>query len=79
MIEFGAIKITIGKRAINKSNSNEITIGKITIDKLTGFKFFEMHFFLTMSGVLVSDIKVIGCHKKVLVPVVAKLLISVGK
>jgi hypothetical protein len=63
MIEFGAIKITIGKRAINKSNSNEITSGETTMDKLTGFKFFEMHFFLTISGILVGDIKEIGCHK----------------
>lgn len=62
MIEFGAIKIAIGKRAVNKGNPNEITSGKITIDKLTGFKFFEMHVFLTISGVLVSAIKEIGCH-----------------
>ncbi|BDB57302.1 hypothetical protein SHINM13_15980 [Flavobacterium ammonificans] len=62
MIEFSVIKIAIGKRAINKSNSNEITSGKITMDKLTGFKFFEVHVFLTISGVLVSAIKEIGCH-----------------
>ncbi len=79
MIEFGVIKIAIGKRAVNKSNSNEITSGKITINKLTGFKFFEVHGFLAISGVLVSQIKEVCCHKKVLVPVVAKLLISVGK
>ena len=79
MIEFGAIKIAIGKRAVNKGNPNEITSGKITIDKLTGFKFFEMHGFLTIRGVLVSAVKEISGHSIVLVPVGAKLLISVGK
>ena len=63
MIEFGAIKIAIGKCAVNKGNTNKITNGKITIDKLTGFKFFELHFFFTIFGVLVSAIKEIGCHK----------------
>ena len=62
MIEFGAIKIAIGKRAVNEGNPNKITNGKITIDKLTGFKFFELHFFFTIIGVLVSAIKEIGCH-----------------
>jgi hypothetical protein len=62
MIEFGTIEIAIGKRTLNKSNTNKITSGKITIDKLTGFKFFEMHGFLTIRGVLVSDIKEIVGH-----------------
>ena len=79
MIEFGAIKIAIGKRAVNEGNPNKITNGKITIDKLTGFKFFELHFFFTIIGVLVSGVKEIGGHRIVLVPVGAKLLISVGK
>ena len=68
MIEFGAIKIAIGKRAVNKGNPNEITSGKITIDKLTGFKFFEVHFLFTISGVLVSSVKEIRGHRIVLVP-----------
>ncbi len=63
MIEFGAIEVAIGKHTLNKSNPNKITSGKIAIDKLTGFKFFELHGFLTISGVLVSDIKEIGSHK----------------
>ena len=63
MIEFGAIKVTIGKCTVNKSNPNKITSCKITIGKLTGFKFFEVHGFLTISGVLVSDIKEIGSHR----------------
>ena len=63
MIEFGTIEVAIGKRTLNKSYPNEITSGKITINKLTGFKFFEMHGFLTISGVLVSDIKEIGSHR----------------
>jgi hypothetical protein len=79
MIEFGAIEIAIGKCTVNKSNPNKITSGKITIDKLTGFKFFEMHGFLTIRGVLVSAVKEIGGHRIVLVPVGAKLLISIGK
>ncbi len=79
MIEFGAIEIAIGKCTVNKSNPNKITSGKITIDKLTGFKFFEMHGFLTICGVLVSAVKEISGHSIVLVPVGAKLLISVGK
>ena len=63
MIEFGAIEVAIGKCTLNKSNPNEITSGKIAINKLTGFKFFEVHGFLTISGVLVSDIKEIGSHR----------------
>jgi hypothetical protein len=63
MIEFGVIKIAIGKCTVNKSNPNTITSGKITIDKLTGFKFFELHVFLTIIGVLVGSVKEIGCHK----------------
>jgi hypothetical protein len=62
MIEFGAIEIAIGKRTLYKSYSNEITSAKITIDKLTGFKFFEMHFLFTISGVLVGQIKEVCCH-----------------
>jgi hypothetical protein len=62
MIEFSAVEVTIGKRAINKSHSYEITSGKITIIKLTGFKFFEVHLLLTICGVLVSQIKEISCH-----------------
>jgi hypothetical protein len=69
MIEFGAIEIAIGKRTLNKSNTNKITNSKITIDKLTRFKFFEVHFFLTISGVLVGSIKEIGCHIEVLISV----------
>jgi hypothetical protein len=79
MIEFGTIEITIGKRTLNKSNSNKITSGKITVNKLTRFKFFEVHFLLIISGVLVSSIKEIGSHRIVLVPFGAKLLISVSK
>jgi hypothetical protein len=79
MIQFGAIEIAIGKRTLNKSYSNKITSGKITINKLTGFKFFEVHGFLTIRGVLVSAVKEISGHSIVLVPVGAKLLISVGK
>jgi hypothetical protein len=63
MIEFGTIKVAIGKRTLNKSNPNKITSGKITINKLTGFKFFEVHGFLTICGVLVSRIKGICGHK----------------
>jgi hypothetical protein len=63
MIEFGAIKVAIGKCTVNKSNPNKITSGKITINKLTGFKFFEVHGFLTISGVLVGGVKEIGGHK----------------
>jgi hypothetical protein len=63
MIEFGAIKVAIGKCTVNKSNPNKITSGKITINKLTGFKFFEVHGFLTISGVLVSGVKEISSHK----------------
>jgi hypothetical protein len=79
MVEFGAIEIAIGKGTLNKSHSNEITTGKITIDELTRLKFFEIHFFFAISGVLVGQIKEVGCHKKVLVPVGAKLLISNSK
>jgi hypothetical protein len=79
MIEFSTIEITIAKGTLNKSNPNKITSGKITINKLTGFKFFEVHFLLTISGVLVSSIKEIGSHRIVLVPFGAKLLISVSK
>ena len=79
MIEFGAIKVAIGKCTVNKSNPNKITSGKITIDKLTGFKFFELHFFLTISGALVGGVKEIRGHRIGLVLVGAKLLISVGK
>ena len=79
MIEFSAIEIAIGKRTLNKSHPNKITSGKITINKLTGFKFFEVHFLFTISGVLVGSIKEIGSHRIVLVPVGAKLLISVSK
>jgi hypothetical protein len=63
MIEFGGIKIAIGKRTLNKSHPNKITSGKITIDKLTGFKFFEVHFLFTISGVLVGNVKEIVCHQ----------------
>ena len=63
MIEFGAIKIAIGKCAVNKGNTNKITNGKITMDKLTGFKFFELHFFFTIFGVLVGVVKEISGHK----------------
>jgi hypothetical protein len=63
MIEFGTIEVAIGKRTVNKSNPNKITSSKIAINKLTGFKFFEVHGFLTISGVLVSDIKEISSHK----------------
>ena len=62
MIEFSAIEIAIGKRTLNKSYPNKITSGKITINKLTGFKFFEVHFLFTISGVLVSQIKEVCCH-----------------
>jgi len=62
MVEFGAIEIAIGKGTLNKSHSNEITSGKITVNKLTGFKFFEIHFFFAISGVLVGQIKEVGCH-----------------
>ena len=79
MIKTGPIEITIGKRTINKGNSNEITSGKITINKLTGFKFFEMHVFLTISGVLMRSIEEIAGHRIVLVRVGAKLLILVSK
>jgi hypothetical protein len=79
VIEFGAIEIAIGKCTLNKSNSNKITSGKITIVKLTRFKFFEVHILFTISGVLVDGVKKIGGHRIVLVPVGAKLLISVGK
>jgi hypothetical protein len=63
MIEFSAIEIAIGKCTLNKSHPNKITSGKITINKLTGFKFFEVHGFLTICGVLVSRIKGICGHK----------------
>ena len=79
MIEFGTIEIAIGKRTLNKSNPNKITSGKITINKLTGFKFFEVNGFLTISGVLVGGVKEISSHRIGLVLVGAKLLISVGK
>jgi len=79
MVEFGAIEIAIGKGTLNKSHSNEITSGKITVNKLTRFKFFEVQILFTISGVLVGQIKEVGCHKKVLVPVGAKLLISISK
>ena len=62
MIEFGAIEIAIGKRTLNKSHPNKITSGKITTNKLTGFKFFEVHFLFTISGVLVGQIKEVCCH-----------------
>ncbi len=78
MIEFGTIEVAIGKRTLNKSYPNEITSGKITINKLTGFKFFEVHGFLTISGVLVGGVKEIGGHRIVLVPVGAKLLVFSG-
>jgi hypothetical protein len=78
MIEFSAVEVTIGKRAINKCDPNTITSGKITIDELTRLKFFEIHFFFAISGVLVGGIKEIGCHIEVLVVVGAKLLISDG-
>jgi hypothetical protein len=78
VIEFGAIEIAIGKCTLNKSNSNKITSCKITIVKLTGFKFFEVHFLFTISGVLVGGIEEIGCHIEALVVVGAKLLISDG-
>jgi hypothetical protein len=78
MIEFSAVEVTIGKRAINKCDPNTITSGKITIDKLTRLKFFEIYFFFAISSVLVKDIKEIGCHIEVLVLVGAKLLIFSG-
>jgi hypothetical protein len=62
VIEFGAIEIAIGKCTLNKSNSNKITSCKITIVKLTRFKFFEVHFLFTISGVLVGQIKEVCCH-----------------
>ena len=62
MVEFGAIEIAIGKGTLNKSNSNKITSGKITIDKLTRFKFFEVQILFTIRGVLVGQIKEVGCH-----------------
>lgn len=62
MIEFSTVEVTIGKRAINKGHPNKITSGKITIDKLTGLKFFEIHFFFAISGVLVGGIEEIGSH-----------------
>jgi hypothetical protein len=62
MVEFGAIEIAIGKGTLNKSYSNEITSGKITVNKLTRFKFFEVQILFTISGVLVSQIKEVGCH-----------------
>jgi hypothetical protein len=64
MVEFSAVEIAIGKGTLNKSHSNEITSGKITVNKLTRFKFFEVHFLFTISGVLVGQIKEVGCHKK---------------
>jgi len=79
MVEFGAIEIAIGKGTLNKSYSNEITSGKITVNKLTRFKFFEVQILFTIRGVLVGQIKEVGCHKKVLFPVGAKLLISNSK
>jgi hypothetical protein len=78
MIEFSAVEVTIGKRAINKCHPNTITSGKITIDELTRLKFFEIHFFFAISGVLVGGIEEIGCHIEALVVVGAKLLISDG-
>lgn len=62
MVEFGAIEIAIGKGTLNKSYSNEITSGKITVNKLTRFKFFEVQILFTISGVLVGQIKEVGCH-----------------
>jgi hypothetical protein len=62
MVEFSAVEVTIGKSTLYKSHSNKITSGKITIDKLTGFKFFEVHFLFTISGVLVGQIKEVGYH-----------------
>ena len=62
MVEFGAIEIAIGKGTLNKSHSNEITSGKITVNKLTRFKFFEVQILFTISGVLVGQIKEVGCH-----------------
>jgi hypothetical protein len=64
MVEFGAIEIAIGKGTLNKSHSNEITSGKITVNKLTRFKFFEVQILFTIRGVLVGQIKEVGCHKK---------------
>ena len=78
MIEFSAVEVTIGKRAINKCDPNTITSGKITIDELTRLKFFEIHFFFAISGVLVDGIEEIGCHIEVLVVVEAKLLVFSG-
>jgi hypothetical protein len=69
MIEFGVIKIAIGKCTVNKSNPNKFASGKITIDELTRLKFFEVHFPFTIRGVLVGGIKEIGCHIEVLISV----------
>ena len=62
MVEFSAVEVTIGKGTLNKSHSNKITTGKITIYELTRLKFFEIHFFFAISGVLVGQIKEVGCH-----------------
>jgi hypothetical protein len=45
---------------------------------LTRLKFFEIHFFFAISGVLVGGIEEIGCHIEVLVVVGAKLLVFSG-
>jgi hypothetical protein len=62
MVEFSAVEVTIGKSTLYKSHSYEITSGKITIIKLTRFKFFEVQILFTISGVLVGQIKEVGCH-----------------
>ena len=67
MIESGVVEVALGKRTVNKCYSYTITRCKITIDKLTGLKFFEIHFFFAIHGILVKDIKEISGHTIVLV------------
>lgn len=78
MIESGVVEVTLGKRTVNKRYAYTITRCKITIDKLTRLKFFEIHFFFVIHGILVKDIKEISGHTIVLVLIGAKLLISDG-
>jgi hypothetical protein len=63
VIDFGSTKNTIVKGAIDKNYPNKIALREIATVESTAFKFLQIDFLLTISEVVVFDVKEILGHK----------------
>jgi hypothetical protein len=67
VIDFGSTKNTIVKIAIDKNYPNKMALREIATVESTAFKFLQIDFLLTISEVVVFDVKEIIGHLWILV------------